>query len=66
MTDRKSKLSISDCAYLHRKMSEVQSQILDFIARGCPKEGWRDDMMLCVGLLELDKFINERIKDAPK
>lgn len=66
MPDRKSKLSVSDCTFLHRKMADVQARILDFITRGCPKEGWRDDMMLCVGLLELGKFIDDKVKDAPK
>ena len=62
MGERKSKLTITDCTYLHRKMSEAQELILEFIALGCPEYGWRDDMMLCAALLELDKIIEDKVK----
>lgn len=62
MTDRQSKLTKSDCLWLHRVMSEAQLKILEYIGNGCPKTGFRDDMFLCTKLMELRDIIKEKVE----
>ena len=66
MSERKSKLTLTDCTSLHRKMAKAQEQILQFMAAGCPKAGWSNDLLLCVTLLELDQIISDKVKDKTK
>jgi len=61
---RKSRLTHSDCLYLFRKMVKAQEKILEFIGHGCPKEGFRDDMSLCVELLQLKQIIDEVLEEV--
>jgi len=58
---RKSRLTQSDCLYLFRKMAKAQEKILEFVGHGCPKEGFRDDMFLCVELLQLKQIIDDKV-----
>jgi hypothetical protein len=60
---RKSKLSKYDCQLLGRRLAKVQEKLLEYATTGFKEEGLNDDMLLCVSLIELGNFIDEKVRD---
>ena len=56
---RQSKLTKTDIRYLIRLMHQAEEKLVAFGLDGCPKQGFGDDLMVCVDLLSLKTAIDE-------
>ena len=66
MAERKSRLTRSDCLDLYKKLAQAEGEILRFVANGCQETGLRDDIMVCVSLLDLQELIGKRVREPTK
>lgn len=63
---RESKLTWSDCNYMHRLLGMAQDELMIYAVYGFKKTGLHDDLNACVALINLrnqiDKLLPREVK----